>query len=502
MNVVKRALISNVRQPVKSGIFLLLIFLLSLLSSGAISVDHAITNTNLDLRRRMPAVATIDYHFNADYIEAVYAETGFVPVNETTFLTLEVLQKAGQLPQVKAFDYAIDMTWGLTAPNMVAWQDPFWYSPSPIGYDEDLGMGLNVVGVSTPDFLAIREDFMELVSGRSFSEVDLTHVKDVFPALITSTFAQVNELEVGSYFNAQIVIFDYIEDDEGSIKELRNRPLLVDENFSIEVIGIFNPTVHDFTESVVNPLAFEINVRQMIAAHRIYVPNWAAQRLFEARSLAPFSPDEVFFQNFFLLNDPLDFECFAEAVEALPGNWHAIDYSRGFEQISTAMQDLRLTADFLFFMTTGATFLIVSFLVFLFLHDRKHEIGIYLALGEKKKYVILQLFAELIPLALIGMTLALFASNLLARRLSEEMLRQNLAAQEQTEGAIHHTVHLLEELGYRFELAPEEMLASFEIRLDQSTIIFFYAFGLVTIVIAIVTPILYATNLSPKRLLM
>jgi len=103
---------------------------------------------------------------------------------------------------------------------------------------------------------------------------------------------------------------------------------------------------------------------------------------------------------------------------------------------------------------------------------------------------------ELVPLAVIGITLALFLGNILANQLSQEMLRQDLTMQQNS-----GEWNPLEELGYRFDLTHEEMLESYEVGLNTTTVSLFYSIGLGTISIAIIIPIIHATNINPKKLL-
>ena len=77
-----------------------------------------------------------------------------------------------------------------------------------------------------------------------------------------------------------------------------------------------------------------------------------------------------------------------------------------------------------------ATIVIISLLILLFLSDRKHEIGVYLALGSKKKGIIFQIVTEVLILSIIGMTGALFVGNVMASNLSQEMLRNELVNSE------------------------------------------------------------------------
>lgn len=489
MNFFNRAIKSIFRQPVKSCVFLLLVILLGILVSGSISVRQAIINTDANLRRRMPAVVTIMDGFSEN--EGAYTAR--------EHLTSELLRTMGSFPEVQAFDYAIDMTWGVTAPGMIAWQDASMYSPLPLGYDVDLGMGLSVMGVSTPEFIDVRHSFVELVRGRSFDASDMISDNERYPVLITTGFAEVNHLDVGSHFEVQVVVFDYTEDASGILTEHRERPPLVEETFLLEVIGIFNIMLQAPSEDAPAYAYAEYILHKRQAMHRVYVPNALAEQLFHARAQGWVGFDAIFFQNIFLLNSPTDTADFARRIEDLPGNWRVVDYSRGFDDISISMNSMLGISDFILLGTIGATFLLVGLLVLLFLYDRKHEIGVYLALGEHKRKIVWQIIMEVVTLTLIGMTLALFAGNILANRLSHEMLRRDLAQPS------HHRVdeiHLLEELGYRFELTHEEMLATYEVRLNVATVLYFYVIGLGVVLLATVIPIIRVVRLHPKKVLL
>ena len=51
-----------------------------------------------------------------------------------------------------------------------------------------------------------------------------------------------------------------------------------------------------------------------------------------------------------------------------------------------------------------ATVLITGLVVLLFLRDRKHELGIYLSLGERRGRVVGQILIEVMVVAFIGIT--------------------------------------------------------------------------------------------------
>lgn len=485
MNFLKRGIINIYRQPIKSGIFLFLVILLGTLTSGAISTRQAIVNTEQNLRRRMPAVVTVVQDFNDETSLVIYEETGEWPEVEIARLTPESIREMGALPQVRVYDYTIDLSWGVSGRGLRMWENPDFWSVYGAEYDPALGVRLRMRGVSDPNFLETREGLVELVSGRTFNEAEMTGFGDVYPALIASGFAETNALNLGSIFNGQVAIFD----DSG-------HRVVSEVDFTFEVIGIFDPIYHVVVDPDDIGGLFEADRHQIVMQHRVYVPNAVAEKMFNARAENVFEMDEVFLQNFFILNDPMDFHDFALEVENLPGSWHVIDLSSGFAEISTSMENILELADMILIMSLGATLLIISLLVILLLRERRHEIGVYLALGEKKKNIIGQMISELMPLALIGITLALFLGNMLASQISQEMLRQDLATQE-----ILGDWNPLEELGYRFDLTFEEMLESYEVGLDLTTVVLFYVIGLGVISIAILIPIIHATNVKPKKLL-
>ena len=495
MSVLKRGFISMCRQPLKSGIFFLLIILLSSVASGAILIKQAIVNTDQNLRLRMPAISTV-----MQDAESVYEQTGEWPERE--ILTPDIIRQIGELPQVRAFDYSIDISWGVYGFGLNLWENPDFFFQLGWEYDEDLGVRLRIEGINYPDFFKTRDQFIELVRGRSFYEEELIVNREPYPALISSSFAETNEFNIGTSFDVQVVVFDYAvtEDEEIGI-ERRDQPPLVEVTFPLEVIGIFEPIAPTLPENADTDTLFQADRWQSMMQYRIYVPNIVAEMMFNARAEGLINPDEIFFQNFFLLENPLYFEAFASEIENLPGSWRAADFSSGFRDISTSMENMKSITNLVFFVAIGAILLIVTLLILLFLHDRKQELGIYLALGETKRNVMMQMIVEIIPLVIVGMTFALIIGSIVASGLSREMLRQQMV-QKQSEFLVSEEMNQLEYLGYRFELTHDEMLKNYEVKLGARFIILFYIAGLVTILLATIIPIGFMIHMKPKKILL
>jgi putative ABC transport system permease protein len=493
MNVFKRSMVSIYRQPVKSLFFLVLVITLSSLTAGAVLVQQAITNTDQNLRNRMPAIVTV-----AQDERDIYETTGEWPPCVT--VSPELIRQIGEFEEVRSFDYAIDIRWSVTAPDLRLWENPNFPFPFGPDYDEDLGVRLRVEGVGQSNFLDMRHSFVELLHGRSFNEKEMEIGVPPFPVLVASGFAETNEFSVGSVFETQIVIFETIKMDN-ELLEIRDNPPLVEASFPVEIIGIFEPITANLPEGADIDDTFQADRWESLMQHRLFVPNIVAEMMFEVQRDDPQTPEHIWIQNFFLLEDPLYFNSFALKVAELEGNWHATDFSSGFRSISVAMRDMQGIANFILGSAVGATLSITGLLVSLLLRERKFEIGVYLALGEKKKKIICQMFIELMPLVMIGMTVALILGNSISTILSHEMLRRNML-ESQNPFLVLEEGTPLEYFGYRFELNQEEMLDSFEFGIDLNSAFKFYTIVFSTVTIAIIIPISYAVHQKPYKLLL
>jgi len=506
MNYFKRATTSLKRRPVKSIIFLVLIIILGTLTAGAITVREAITNTDANLRRRMPAIMMVEEKENE--IEGPVT-WGF---GELSILTPELIREIADLPYVEFFDYSIDVGWwSVTSADLIDWSIEMevegGFMPPIMWGNRVPEYGASIIprGVSTPNFIDARDGLISLSSGRTFTEAELSTRGETIPTIISRELARVNNLIVGDTFESRLAIWDTDSTWNGSLThEEQGFEAVIDEHFTMEIIGIIDAIVPEIVGDmeVIFPLLNQVSRTY----HRVYIPNIVAEEMFNLRVAGDVELGfydrirEATPLNFFTLSDPMHRDNFIRAVDRLEGNWQVIDLSSGFGEISASMNNMSELADFILIGSVGATILIISLLVLLFLRDRRHEIGVYLAMGDKKGNIIKQIVLELIPLAFLGLSLALFVGNLMSANLSREMIRQDLLANPPTQQSVQEGGRL-EMLDYRFTLTHEEMLDSYDISLSGTTIFLFYGIGLTTVLFATLVPIILAVRVDPKHLL-
>ena len=533
MNFLKRATTSILRQPVKFIILLLIIFILSAITSGAISAVTAITNTEANLRHQMrPIVA---FEADGDAIYAAWLEAGgywyewqdgnssgremrgqeYWPT--VLPITSEMVRQIAVLPQVASYHYSItswfqtqlieylpDGAESTTGGSMCVWDEENSDCFEHLTLDNINQKTLH--GTSDYEPFEMREGLIELVAGSNLENHQSTIV---YPALVSTGFAEVNGFSIGTIFTleSQISRMTPLDVNITSWEEFFFDTM----EHEFEIVGLFDVVPLETDDDW-----FEAQ-RQRELANRIFTVNAAtvAIELFEfeghmaaaevAGEDAWFDPDDwnIWLQTSILLTDPLELESFTEAVASyLPEFWMVTDLTGSFEQISASMESLNTIADGILLATVGATILILSLLITLFLKDRRHEIGIYLALGEKRSKIILQTLIEVLTTAFIGITFSILVGNIIAANISDSMIRTELAQPVEQDLWRDPSIHGWIDLGLGGNLTPEEMLDAFDTSLTANAIVLIYVAGLGTAVVSTLIPIIYVVKLEPKKVLL
>jgi len=514
MNFLKRAKTSILRSPGKSAILLILVFILGTIIAGALAVEGAVLSTEENLRRNMPSVVSIgvDEQQVIDY----YLTNGEFP--EVSGFTADLVRSIGELPYVRDFNYSIGAWLGSLEldgylPTMEGmfpgWNEQPDHFPS----------FFDIVGLSGANLIPLNEGVIELVGGRMLTEAEIanTDPSDITPALVSSAFAQMNNLSVGSIFTLSNKIH------QGMDSGLPDSELWLEENlfayarYEFEIVGLFDMV----DRQVVEAHDMDTYFLHQTMLNQIYVSNWFAEQAEQFRALVRQEREgettensEPTLTSIFILEDPREIEDFWRTVEPMLPDFVTIDdLTNTFEAISTSMSTLLEIADWILWVAIGATFLILSLLLTLFLRDRRYEMGIYLALGEKKGKIISQILLEVLAISVVGISIAVFAGTAISSNLSRMMLQNALTAETNPvsaggggESGMFFVVSgstSLDALGFGGEaLTADEMIEAFDLSLDGQIVLIFYTIGLMAVVVSTLVPIAYITKLSPKKILM
>ncbi|MCL2680168.1 MAG: ABC transporter permease, partial [Coriobacteriia bacterium] len=349
-------------------------------------------------------------------------------------------------------------------------------------------------------------NLIEITYGRTLSAEEVGSLSLV--AMVSESFAQVNNLAVGSIVTLQNIAWDKRGHESSGSDLYTEDNIFARQSYDFEIVGIFTSLVDYNTGS-----EFMDGIFQNQAENRIYVPNAvsAQANLFQLAQMGEMEPDVRYWQentedlllyeNIYLLHDFAEMNSFRqEAEKMLPDFYTVVNATDSYTNITSSMEPLSNLATTAMWAIAIVAVLILSLLITLSLHNRKHEIGTLLALGEKRRKIVLQMMFEVLAIAVLAIALSLFVGNLFATGISESMLRTNLVATQS--GDEYMYFNTLDYLGFSNNVSADDVLASYDTSLDTATILTFFAVSIGTVIVATIVPMLYILRLNPRKIMM
>jgi len=520
MNFFKRATTSIIRRPGKTIILLLLVFILGSVIAGAISVEGAISNTDANLRRNMQPLMSIGLDHEAwhEYIEAEYEfdwVTTFPP--QAPRLTPEDIRAIGGLGYVEFFDYI--STFHMKNPDL---ERPSQYGNMGGGFGGDLTQ-FQLRGSTRNELVQVEQGAIRMVQGRQFESHEQNPGLDRVPAIVSDEFANMNGLSLSSTFMLNEWITqpnDWGEVTAWSLDDIADEDSIYAHiEMEVEIIGIFELGDRiDYDDG-------EEAWRRLETLGSFFMPSWALEdaarqvnqatmSVFEnsdveipwwiAEAAGDGEENELHVIPVFILSDPGYMDDFRVAAAHLLPEFHQFeDMSSAFDDIATSMETLQTIADWILYVSIGATLLILSLLITLFLRDRRYEMGVYLALGEKKGKIISQILMEVLVTAFVAITFSVFVGNLISSAVSNNMLMNELTAETNDDPWGHRPWTVFDQIGIPTNtMSIDDMMEQFDVSLTAGTIGLFYAIGLGAVIISSLMPVIYIVTLNPKKVLM
>ncbi|SFL38270.1 putative ABC transport system permease protein [Gracilibacillus orientalis] len=471
MNFLKRGLLSITRRKGKSLILLAVLFILGNVIAGAISISQATANVEESIKDKLGTAATVEL----DYEELESMDESEMMNFEIQNLDEELINQIGELPYVKYYDY--NTTTYLASEEIDSYNGMEEEDGEYI--EQGMGMEFQLKGVNYAPVLDIEEGKSNLVEGRVFTEEEIENGTPV--AIISKKLAEKNNIQVGDTLSLMNQIYEFSESGEEEITDSRDVPL--------EVVGIFEPqTVNTDSEN-----QEQADFMDMELQNTIYVANEIVSQEIKY-SVGDQAEYEDYFIPAFVLNKPEDAEAFEEEVTPLLPELFIVRHATdSYESIAAPIESMSTLSKYVLIVSIITTILIIGLVVLLFLRDRKHELGIYLSLGESRIRVIGQIVTEVLIVSIIGMTLSLFTGNLLAQTVSDSMIDND--NNNQREEQMYYSE-------MQTDLTTDDVLEAYEVNLTGEFILLFYAVGIITILLSTLIPLIYIIRLNPKKIMM
>ncbi len=488
MNFIKRGFLGITRKKGKSLILLAVIFILGNLISGAVSIQQSTDNVESTIKEKLGSSATVELDYEA-IDELSEAELMDLEIQD---VDIDLIKQIGGLSYVKYYDYSMPTYLG--SENIESYQDEemgeevITHGPS---------MDFMLKGINYAPVLDFKEEKGKLVDGRVFTEEEIDEGDSV--TIISKKLAEKNNLHVGDTFTLDSAVYDFDENGE--------EDLIGSRDVVLEIIGIFEPSSIKEDQDE-NPENGMMDMMDSEYQNTMYVPNevviaeenYQMEQLMQADEAfaAMLEEEEVTFENYtpiFVLNNPEDSEAFEEEVAPLlPELYTVVSATDQYDSISGPIDSMSKLAKYVLIASVIATVLITGLVVLLFLRDRKHELGIYLSLGEKRARVVGQILIEVMVIAFIGLTISLFSGKILAEQVSDTMMKA-----DDHEPSFEDMMFVGE---MQTNMTTDDVIDSYEVNLNASYIIGFYVISLLTILISTAIPLVYIVRLNPKKILM
>ncbi|WP_117170498.1 ABC transporter permease [Paraliobacillus sediminis] len=494
MNFIKRGLLSISRKKGKSIILLAVIFILGNVISGAISIQQATDNVETSIKDKLGAAATVELDYEA--LENMGEEDQMTL--EIDNVDLELINQIGELSYVKYYDYNLSTYLG--SENVQSYQGEAMEEMEEDMMYEGSSADFQLKGVNYAPVIDFEEGVGNLIEGRVFEPGEVENGSSV--AIISAKLAEMNDLQIGDNITLNNAIYTF-DDSTGEEKLATSRDVV------LEVIGLFTPESASVEESEEN--GEMVDFMNIEYQNTVYVPNavvssesayWNDEYMKVDEEYAAMVEENEealteYYAPIYVLNNPEDNVAFAEEVQPLlPELYKVTNASDQYETIAAPVESMSKLAGYVLLVAVIATVLIIGLVVLLFLRDRKHELGIYLSLGERRARVVGQILIEVMVVALIGITLSLFSGNFLAQGISETLL--NAEDTQSEEDMMYYS----ELEAYQSSVTTDDVMESYEVKLDSSYILMFYLVGLLTILVSTIIPLIYIVRLNPKKIMM
>jgi len=513
--VFKQAMISLKRRPLQYALIMVIMFLLSTITAMALIAQDATDRTHTALRHQLPAITTLRVDYEARDAYATLTDN-VIPI---TNITPTTLREVGALSYVRLFDFTTKSL-NFYSSNLRRSFDPTLFlllEDTPMQpdlgslrtqFDTDLEQFI-LQGVESSSVLDIEAGLIDLVWGRVFTDDEIQ--EGSYKILVSQAFLRENQLQVGDVITLYHQIFNenYFE----TASYLTEENLLSIQAFEFEIIGEFthtlpeNPNVHDLYIHFDLINRFYVSNRFNESLLDIYIDVFTDiyPELIEELSVHDNLVELMDFSRFlFLLEDPTYLDDFTVAIsDIVPPFWYAQNLSEtSYGDISASLEMIQGLAEWFFWGASLSSILILTLLILFIVRGRMQEIGIYLALGQKRMSIVGGFLIEFFTISFISITLSLLVAYGSSGQFTQALIRQDLARQV-SEVMTDYGMFgdSLVGMGFHHPMSHDEMIELYTLSFNPLTVLTFYGISLMNVALVSCIPMMLIFKISPKKIL-
>lgn len=404
MNFIKRAFFSVKSRLGKSLLMLFIFTVISVLVLSGLTIQTAADKSSILARQQLGGSVTLQFDIEkAIDNQATTNNEGRRFRFQSTPVPIEDAEELLSSPYVKSYNFLSSTT--AIANDFEPIQNETEDEQSET---ENMSQGRNLPQFSADitlqgvSFTEITSSFSDgtstLVEGRHITEDDIN--QNV--AIIEQTLANENELRIGDSITVQSTLNE-------------------EEVLTLEIIGIYKTTAN-----VEGQLA---NFEFSLPNNQIYVPYSIAALLKGEENV------EGIDQAIYFIDDPINLEKFineAKENSSIDFDTFKLDANEQlYEQMMGPIENVASFSSKTVYLVTIAGSIILALIVMMTIRERKYEMGVLLAIGEKTWKLVGQFLVEILFIAIFSIVISSISGNYIANQISDQLLNQQIAQAEQ-----------------------------------------------------------------------
>lgn len=200
-------------------------------------------------------------------------------------------------------------------------------------------------------------------------------------------------------------------------------------------------------------------------------------------------------QTYIRLNDIDDLKGFISDVNKLDnGDINDIySFSDSINDVGSIVDRMSLISIITLIIACVSAVILLSLVIQIFVHERRHEIGIFISLGESKKNIIKQILLEVLIIGMLGISLSVFSGNIIGSRLSEGLLDKQMEQYTQLNTNMSEDAYQLKE---------EEIINAFDTSITMEFVVSVYSAGFIVLALSCIYPTRSILKMKARKMLM
>ena len=457
MEVILRAWRFVTRKRMKSAVMAFILLLMSTMILSGLAIKNATDRAAGEIGKKVQSAFVLEN--NARYNMGTPRGAGTVKNKDIE----QIAKLDGVTGSVRRMDALVDLK------NAKQIRLPGGVSDYDAKKEKEYGEAVNFMGVNDSEHeLKFRTETFKLVAGRHITE------NDKFKVLVHEDFAKHNNLKLGSKLKVQANPYD-----PDNLQKSH-------ESAEVEIVGIFSGK--NSRKAAVRSELFE----------NIFYTDLATTRKINKVNL-----DNEIYQNVtFFAKDISTMGRVLEQAKKLPVDWKMYQLTKSEQELAGITSTLSGIYGLVFGVMVLGMIVgigVLALVLFLWINERRKEIGVLLAIGVSKTKIVLQFCLEILMIFVVSFGLSYFTSKAVAQNIGNDLVAQ---ASKNTTKEINQSLR-----GGNFGADADSSVSTktidhIEVKVEPKLLVGTGIFGVITIIVSVLiaaTPIL---KLKPKKLLM